>query len=66
MAFILDRYPNLDADDVLTFFSGSKGYHVALPTFWNPEPSLTFNSAVRCFAETFARSATLQTTTRCQ
>jgi hypothetical protein len=57
IAFLLDRYPVLDDDDLLAFFSGSKGYHVGLPTFWNPAPSVLFNRAARRFAENIAASA---------
>jgi hypothetical protein len=53
-SFILDRYPVLDDDDLLAFFSGSKGYHVGLPTFWGPPPSVFFNRAARRFAESLA------------
>jgi hypothetical protein len=52
---ILHRYPAaLDDDDVLCFFSGSKGYHVGLPVFWGPEPSADFHKAARCFAAQLA------------
>jgi hypothetical protein len=55
---ILHRYPAaLDEDDLLTFFSGSKGYHVGLPTFWGPAPSVTFHRAARRFAEAVAAAA---------
>jgi hypothetical protein len=54
---ILQRYPALDESDMLLFFSGSKGFNVALPTFWNPAPSVTFHRATRHFAEHLARLA---------
>jgi hypothetical protein len=57
MAFLLDRYPVLDDDDLLAFFSGSKGYHVGLPTFWGPAPSVLFNRAARRFAESIAAAS---------
>lgn len=45
----------LDGDELLTFFSGSKGFHVGLPvSLWEPEPSLTFNQVARRFAESIA------------
>jgi hypothetical protein len=54
---ILHRYPALDDDDLLLFFSGGKGYHVGLPTFWGPAPSATFHRAARRFAEMIAGDA---------
>jgi hypothetical protein len=52
---ILHRYPSLDDDDLLCCFSGSKGYHLGLPTFWGPAPSVIFHQAARRFAEALAR-----------
>lgn len=50
-AFLADRY-RLDGDELLIFYSGSKGYHVGLPTsLWQPEPSAVFNKLVRRLAE---------------
>jgi hypothetical protein len=54
---ILERYPALDETALLCFFSGSKGFNVALPTFWQPAPSATFHRATRHFAEELARRA---------
>ncbi len=54
---ILARYPALDEGDLLCFFSGSKGFNVALPTFWQPAPSATFHRAARHFADQLARLA---------
>jgi hypothetical protein len=55
---ILHRYPAaLDDDDLLLFFSGSKGFHAGLPTFWGPEPSVTFHQVARHFAEALASAA---------
>jgi hypothetical protein len=51
---ILDRYRQLDENDLLLFFSGSKGFHVGLPTFWKPAPSLDFHHVARRFAEQIA------------
>ena len=50
VATILARYRTLDADDLLIFFSGSKGYHVGLPVTWDPPPSTEFNAIARQFA----------------
>jgi hypothetical protein len=54
---ILDLYRNLDENDLLRFFSGSKGFHVGLPTFWGPAPSRDFHRVARRFAEEFAAFA---------
>jgi hypothetical protein len=56
-AAILRRFPTLDENDLLLFFSGSKGFNVALPTFWNPVPSVAFHRATRHFAEHLAELA---------
>jgi len=50
-ASLVERYA-LDGDNLLLFFSGSKGFHVGLPTaLWQPEPSGEFNRLARRFAE---------------
>jgi hypothetical protein len=54
---ILYRYPTLDDDDLLLFFSGHKGAHVGLPVTWGPAPSVTFNRVARRFAEGLAAVA---------
>jgi hypothetical protein len=56
-AGILERYTVLDDDDLLLFFSGSKGAHVGLPVTWGPAPSVIFNRAARRFAEGVAAAA---------
>lgn len=50
-----DRY-RLEGDELLLFFSGSKGYHLGLPLSLcgSPAPSVTFNATARRFAEWFA------------
>src|SRR5262249_46357837 len=56
--FILARYKALDDDDLLYFYSGSKGFHIGLPTCpWHPEPSAYFNAIARRFAEFIAERA---------
>jgi hypothetical protein len=35
-AFTLERYRTLDDDELLLFFSGSKGFHVGIPLAWRP------------------------------
>ncbi len=54
---ILSRYPGLDDEDLLLFYSGAKGAHVGLPVTWGPEPSGIFNAVVRRFAESLAAAA---------
>lgn len=56
-AVLCERF-RLDDDELLTFYSGSKGFHVGLPTsLCKPEPSVTFNQVARRFAETIAEQA---------
>jgi hypothetical protein len=54
---ILERYRALDAEELLLFFSGSKGFHVGLPLCWESSPSLDFNRVARRFAEGFGQLA---------
>ena len=52
--FIVERY-RLDDDALLIFFSGSKGFHVGLPTdLWQPSASLLFNAVAKRLAEGLA------------
>jgi len=56
-SFLLDRY-ELDETDLLVFFSGSKGYHLALPTsLFNPQPAVGYQSSVKQLAVTLAEAA---------
>ncbi|MHB1037772.1 MAG: DNA primase [Pirellulales bacterium] len=58
LAAVLDERYRLGDDDLLVFFSGSKGFHIGLPTaLWLPLPSLTFHRVARRFAETVATLA---------
>ena len=42
--FMMERY-RLDDDALLVFFSGSKGFHLGLPTdLWQPSASMLFNA----------------------
>jgi hypothetical protein len=51
---LVERY-RLDDVDVLAFYSGAKGFHVALPTaLWGPEASTQFHRAARRLAEQLA------------
>jgi hypothetical protein len=54
---ILERYRSLDDEELLLFFSGSKGFHVGLPLRGDAPPSLYFNHVARRFAEGFAQLA---------
>jgi hypothetical protein len=46
-----------EPEDMLIFFSGSKGFHVGVPTLlWKPEPSATFHRVARLFAEHVAQA----------
>ena len=48
----------VDDSELLTFFSGSKGFHIGLPTsLFAPEPTDSFHAKVRCFAEKIATEA---------
>ncbi|MDA0284588.1 MAG: DNA primase [Planctomycetota bacterium] len=57
-AFVVDRY-GLDADDLLAFFSGSKGFHIGLPLSLcgDLRPSGEFNKVCRRLAEGLAGAA---------
>lgn len=56
---LYERYKPGD-DDLLIFFSGSKGFHVGLPTsLWSPPPSADFAKTARRFAEHAAGLATV-------
>ena len=55
--FLANRY-QLDGDEMLIFFSGSKGFHIGLPVeLWNCEPSRTHHRVVRHFASDLAAQA---------
>ena len=57
LAVSIDERYKLADNVLLVFFSGSKGYHLGLPTWlWSPCPSVTFNAIARRFAETLAAS----------
>ncbi len=48
----------LSEDDLLIFFSGSKGFHLGMPTeVWTPLPSGGFHKITRQFAEVVAEQA---------
>ncbi len=53
-AFAAERFA-LDGDGLLLFYSGSKGFHIGLPTsLWQPSPSTIFHRVCRQFAESIA------------
>ena len=54
---ILERYRELDDDDLLIFLSGGKGVHVGIPTAWHPEPSPDFNAIAKLFCLAIAEAA---------
>lgn len=55
---LVNRFGTLAGDELLIFYSGSKGFHLGLPTeLWSPEPSIGFHSCCRLFAETIAEQA---------
>ncbi len=54
---VTERYSVVE-EDVLVFYSGSKGFHIGLPTaVWQPEPSESFNRIARRLAERVAELA---------
>jgi hypothetical protein len=57
-ATILDRYRDLDDGDLLAFYSGSKGFHLGIPTSrWRPAPDEHFHLFARRFCEHIAELA---------
>ncbi len=58
-AFLVERY-TVEPGALLLFFSGSKGFHVGLPTaLWSPSPSADFHRTARRFAERLAELASV-------
>ena len=54
---LIEKY-DLRDEDLLVFFSGSKGFHVGLPTaLWDPEPSKVFHKTAKAFAIARAEEA---------
>lgn len=59
-SLVLERY-RLDDDALLSFFSGSKGFHIGLPTgLWQPDASPAFHRIGRRFAENLAGLAAVR------
>ena len=60
-ATILDRYRDLDDGDLLAFYSGSKGFHLGIPTSpWRPAPDERFHLYARRLCERIAELAGVQ------
>ena len=58
LAVTLDERLKLPDDGLLIFFSGSKGFHLGLPTApWSPVAAVDFHRTARCFAESLAAAA---------
>ena len=58
-AFLVERY-GISPGGLLLFFSGSKGFHVGLPTsLWSPSPAADFHRTARRFAEGLAELASV-------
>ena len=56
-AALVERY-GIPDEDVMLFFSGSKGFHVGLPlSFWTPPPSADFHRIARRVCEMIAAEA---------
>jgi hypothetical protein len=60
VAWLVDTF-KLDPDDVMIFFSGSKGFHVLVASsLWDGRPAEHFHEYARRFAETLAASANVK------
>ncbi len=60
VGFLCDRW-HIDADVMLLFFSGSKGFHVGLPTsLWYAHPTANFHACSKTFALSLASLAELE------
>jgi hypothetical protein len=56
-AWLVDRF-KLEPDDLMFFYSGSKGFHVLLPSsLWDGQPAASFHEYARRFAEKLAINA---------
>lgn len=60
-AFVLERYPKLSEDDILTFYSGGKGYHLGVPLTHNPDPAAEFHRVAGRLAARLAAGAGVRT-----
>lgn len=58
LAVTIDERYMLADGELLTFYSGAKGFHLGLPTsLWAPQPSAAFHQIARQFAERLAEVA---------
>jgi len=58
-AHLLERF-SMVGDELLLFYSGSKGFHIGLPTsLWLACPAIRFHAYCRKFAESIAEAAKL-------
>lgn len=58
-AHLLERFAMV-GDELLLFYSGSKGFHLGLPTsLWSASPAIRFHAYCRKLAESIAESAKL-------
>ncbi len=61
LAGVLEETFETPAAAIQVFFSGSKGFHVLLPTaLWSPTPSVDFSRVARIFAERLAGEAKVE------
>ena len=60
VGFLCDRW-HIDADSLLLFFSGSKGFHVGVPTsLWYAMPDERFHAYAKQFASWLAQQAAVE------
>ncbi len=56
-AWLVNRF-KIEPDDVMIFYSGSKGFHIALRSLlWDGQPAVEFHRYARQFAEVLAANA---------
>lgn len=64
LAVTIDERYRLADGNLLAFYSGSKGFHIGLPTsLWLPKPAANFHKIARQFAERLAELAGVTTDT---
>ncbi len=61
LAGVLEETFEVPTAAIQVFFSGSKGFHVLVPTaLWSPTPSVVFSRVARIFAERLAAEAKVE------
>lgn len=56
-AWLVNQF-KIEPDDVMVFYSGSKGFHIALrSSLWDGQPAMEFHRYARQFAEVLAANA---------